>query len=103
MQIGEKDDWIDKDVIIFLKGRINGLILKQNEVKRITVTEGTTYKRYPGKSRSLPKLNIVESSNGAGFNGLEGCLAAIQEGQKIKGIVLKENEIFGIICGKEEF
>ena len=90
-------------MIIFLNGRVNGLVLKQNEVKTITITPGTVYERYIGETKNHHELDIIESEDGAGFDGLKGCLAALQEGDLIKGIILKENEIFGIISGKQEF
>jgi hypothetical protein len=99
-------DWRDKDVTIFLKGHITGLKLSGNEVERITVTPGTIFKRYIGKTKKdYPELNIVEAEKGDGFEGLEGCLAAVQKGEIIKGIILKQNQnqIVGIISGKEEF
>jgi hypothetical protein len=101
--IYERDRWKHDDIIIFLNGRINGLALDQNNIKKVTVTEGTTYKRFPGESKNPIKVNILESSNGVGFQGLDGCLAAIQDGEIIKGIILRDNKIFGIISGKQEF
>jgi hypothetical protein len=100
----EPIDWIDKDVIIFLNGRINGLVLSnKDQVKRITVTPGTVFERYPGKTQDYRELDIVESENGKGFQGLKGCLAAIENGEVIKAIILKENKIFGIISGQKEY
>jgi hypothetical protein len=96
-------DWLDKDVLIFLNGRINGLILEANEVKKITVTPGSISKRYLGETINHIKLNVIEDQQGVGFNGLNGCLDSLQRGEIIKGIFLKENEIMGIITGKEEF
>ena len=71
--ISETIDWYDKDVTIFLNGRINGLILSDGEIKKITVTPGTTFKRYIGKTKDFRELNIVESEQGEGFDGLKGC------------------------------
>ena len=96
-------DWRDKDVTIFLNGRINGLILSGEEITKISVTPGTTYKRYIGKTKDFSELNIVESEQGEGFDGLKGCLAAIDNGEMMKGVILKQNEIIGIISGKGEF
>jgi hypothetical protein len=96
-------DWHDKDVTVFLNGRINGLILSGAKIMKISVSPGTNFKRYLGKIKDFHELNIVESEQGEGFDGLKGCLAAIDNGEIIEGIVLKENEIFGIISGKEEF
>jgi hypothetical protein len=96
-------EWLDKDVLIFLNGRINGLILEAVEVKKITVTPGSISKRYLGETKNYNKLNVIEDQQGVGFNGLNGCLDSLQRGEIIKGIFLKENEIIGIITGKEEF
>jgi photosystem II stability/assembly factor-like uncharacterized protein len=96
-------DWSDKDVTIFLNGRINGLTISENEVKMITVTPGTIFKRYVGKTKDYYELNITESEQGVGFNGLDVCLAALQNGEVIKGVILKENKILGIISGVNEF
>jgi hypothetical protein len=96
-------DWSDKDVTVFLNGRINGLVLSDIEIKRITVTPGTVFKRYIGKTKDYQELNIVESEEGEGFNKLKGCLAAVQNDEIIKGVIQKENKIQGIISGKQEF
>ena len=99
----ETINWHDNDVIIFLHGRINGLILSGRKIKKISVTPGSTFKRYLGKTIDYSELSIVESEQGEGFDGLKGCLAAIHNGEIIKGVILKENELFGIISGKREF
>jgi hypothetical protein len=96
-------DWLDKDVIIFLNGRINGLILSGTEIKTITVTPGTTFKRYIGKTKDFRELHIVESKQGEGFDGLKGRHTALENDEIFKGVILKENEIIGIISGKEAF
>ncbi len=101
--IDEPPDWSDIDVAIFLNGRINGLVLTGNKVKRITVSPGTIYRRYTGNTINNSKLNIIESEQGEGFSELQGCLAVIQDGGIVKGIMLKENEVIGIISGKQEF
>jgi hypothetical protein len=94
---------VDRDVTIFFNGRINGLILAGNSVKMITVTPGTVYERYTGKTKEYTDLDIIESENGEGFNGLSGCIAALQNNEIIKGIILKEKGIVGILSGKAEF
>ena len=99
----EPINWLDIDVAIFLNGRINGLVLIGNKVKSITVTPGSIYRRYTGNTIDNLKLNVVETEQGEGFNGLEGCLAVVREGNIVKGIMLKDNEIIGIIFGKQEF
>ncbi len=100
----ETIDWHDKDVTIFMNGRVNGLSLSNNnQIKRITITPGTVFKRYLEKTEDFRELNIVESKQGEGFNKFNGCLAAISQGEMIKGVILKENQIFGIISGKREF
>ena len=96
-------DWLDKDVTIFINGRINGLLLSGKEVKEITVTPGSTIRRYIAETKDFSALNIVESEKEAGFEELKGCLAALENGEIIKGIILKGNEIIGIISGPEEF
>jgi pimeloyl-ACP methyl ester carboxylesterase len=96
-------DWLDRDVTVFLSGRINGLILDGTAVKMVTVTPGTVFKRYTGKTKQYSELNVIESEKGEGFNGLEGCAAALQNEGVIKGIILKEGEIMGILSGKKEF
>jgi hypothetical protein len=105
--IFEPIDWTDltdTDVTVFLKGRVNGIILSnKNQVKRITVTPGTVFERYADKTQDYRELDIVESKNGEGFQGLKGCLAAIENGEVIKAIILKGNKIFGIISGQHEF
>lgn len=88
---------------VFLNGRINGLILAGSAVKMITISPGTVYERYLGKTKEYTDLDIVESEKGEGFDGLKGCIAALQNNEIIKGIVLKEKETVGIISGKEEF
>ena len=99
--IYERIDWHDKDVIIFMNGHVNGMSISQKDLK-ITLTPGTVFKRYVGETEVVSELNIVESEQGEGFDGLKGCLAAIEKGEIIKGVILKENQIFGIISGKEE-
>jgi dienelactone hydrolase len=100
-------DWLlDKeDVTIFLKGKINGLVLSHDskEIRMITVSPGTISKRYKNKAIESNELSIIESEQGEGFDELKGCLAALQNGEIIKGIILKQNEVAGIISGKEEF
>jgi hypothetical protein len=96
-------DWVDKDVTIFFNGKINGLILSGAEMEKISITPGTTFKRYIGNTKDYRELNIVESEQGEGFDGLKGGLAAIENGEIIKGVILKENQIVGIISGKGEF
>jgi hypothetical protein len=96
-------DWADKDVTVFLNGRINGLVLSGDEIKTISVTPGTTYKRYVGRTRDYRELHIVESAEGEGFGRLKGALAALENGEIIKGIILEENRMVGIISGEEEF
>ena len=75
----------------------------EEHVKKITVSPGTVFERYPGKVQAYPNLDIVEFKNGEGFEGLKGCLAAIENGEIIKAIVLKGTKIFAIISGQEEF
>lgn len=100
----EAIDWTDTDVTVFLKGRVNGIALsKEDQVKRITVTPGTAFERYPGKTENYMEFDIQESDNGEGFKELEGCIAAIEKGEVIKAIILKGNKIFGIISGQQEF
>ena len=96
-------DRTDKDVTIFLNGRINGIFLSGAEIKKLSVTTGTIFKRFIGKTKDFRELNIVESEQGVGFNELKGCLTVIENGEIIKGIILKENQMIGIISGKEEF
>jgi hypothetical protein len=67
------------------------------------VTPGSISKRYLGETKNYNKLNVIEDQQGVGFSGLNGCLDSLQRGEIIKGIFLKENEIIGIITGKEEF
>lgn len=99
----EHPDWSDKDVIIFFNGQINGLTLSGHEVKALTLTPGTVFERYVGKTKKSNELYITESEKGEGFTGLLGCMAALKNGEIIKGIILKENEIIGVISGKEQF
>jgi len=97
-------NWLDKDVTIFLNGRINGLILSGTEIKKISVTPGTTFKRFLRRSEDYCELNIVENEQGGeGFNDLKGGLATLSKGEIIKGVILKENQLIGIITGQEEF
>jgi dienelactone hydrolase len=99
-------DWLlNKDVTVFLKGKVNGLILLSNskKIRTITVSPGTIPKRYKNKTKEQDELNIIESEHGEGFDELKGCLAALQNGEIIKGIILRQNEIAGIISGKKEF
>lgn len=55
------------------------------------------------KTKEHDDLNIIECEKGEGFDELKGCLAALQNGEIIKGIILKQNEVVGVISGKEEF
>jgi hypothetical protein len=103
MVIDDPVDWVDRDVTIFLNGKINGLILAGSAVKLITVSPGTVYERYLGKTKEYTDLDIVESEKGEGFNGLKGCIAALQNNEIIKGIIQKEKETVGILSGKYEF
>lgn len=96
-------DGLDKDVTVFLNGRVNGLVLSGNEVKTITVTPHTVFKRYTGRTEEYPELNIVESEKGEGFNELKGCLAALENDEVIKAVILNKNKTIGIISGKQEF
>ena len=88
---------VDYDVVVFLNGSVNGLELSQLNIKSITVTPGTNSLRYPGNTINRVQLNISESQNGQGFNGLRSAFAAIENGEIIKAIILKEDEIFGTI------
>jgi hypothetical protein len=36
------------------------------------------------------------------LKGLKGCIATLRNGE-IKAIIMKENKLFGIISGKQEF
>ena len=97
-------DWLDKDVTIFLNGRINGLILSGAEIKKISITPGTTSKRFIRRTKDYRELDIVENEqDGEGFNELKGNLAALDKGEIIKGVIQKENQLIGIITGQEEF
>jgi photosystem II stability/assembly factor-like uncharacterized protein len=96
-------DWLDKDVSIFLNGRINGLVLSGSQVKEITVTPGSLFRRYVAGHKDFPALNIVESEKGAGFKGLKGCQAALDNGEVITGVIMKAGEIIAILSGTEEF
>ena len=102
-EIVQPINWSDYDVVVFLNGSINGLELSQLNIKSITVTPETKVLRYPGNTINQFQLNISESQNSQGFNGLKGPLAAIENGEIIKAVILKEGEIFGIISGKEQF
>ena len=99
----EPPDWIDKDVIVFLKGRINGIVLSRRKVKKVTVSPGTIFKRYRGETQEYHKIDIKESKRGMGFKGMKGVIAAIQKGEVVKALIIKENELFGIISGQQEF
>jgi dienelactone hydrolase len=94
-----------EDVTVFLNGKVNGLVLSGNsrEIMMVTVSPGTISTRYINKTKEHNELNIIESEQGEGFDELEGCLAALQNGEIIKGVILKQNEIAGIISGREEF
>ena len=96
-------DWADKEVVIVLNGKINGLITSQGEIKTVTVTLGSLIKCYIGNSEDYVELNIIESDEGEGFNDLKGCMAALENQEIIKGIILKEKKLFGTISGKKEF
>jgi hypothetical protein len=96
-------NWSDYEVVVFLNGGVNGLELSQRNIKSITITPGTNFLRYPGNSVNEIRLNINTSQKGQGFNGLKGPLAAIQNGEIIKALILKDDEIFGIISGKQQF
>jgi hypothetical protein len=95
--------WIDKDVSIFFNGQVNGLVLSGLEIKLMTVTPETTFKRFIRRSDDYEELDVIESDKGEGFDQLIGCLAALNNGEIIKGIIQKENKIVGIISGKEKF
>lgn len=102
--IYENVNWLGKEVVVFLGGRVNGLSLIGNRLKRVTVTPGTDYRRYIGTDSAAPApVTIEESSKGIGFRGLKGCLAALDEEGVIKGIVLEGERVFGVISGKKEF
>ena len=63
---------MDRDATIFLNGKINGLVLSGNEIKTITITPGSVFKRYAGKTKEDREANIVESEKGEGFSELKG-------------------------------
>lgn len=96
-------DWIDNDVIVFLNGKANGIIMSGLEIKKISVTKGTRLERYVGNTQNIQDIRIVESEQGEGFVGLEDLLRQIKKSEIIKGIILKENQLIGIICGKTRF
>jgi hypothetical protein len=79
------------------------LVLSGPNVKLATVEPGTVFKRYIGKTDSYEDINIVESQKGEGFDQLEGCLAAIDNEEIIKGVILEQNNLIGIISGREKF
>jgi hypothetical protein len=95
--------WQGKDVIAFYGGRINGLVISRGQLKTITVTPGTTYRRYLGALKDYPGLNIVESEKGIGFKGIPGALAALNNCQVIKGLILEDKRVTGLITGQNEF
>ena len=79
-------NWVDRDATIFLNGKINGLVLSGNEIKTITITPGSVFKRYAGKTKEYREANIVESEKGEGFKKLKGCLTALQMTRSLRAL-----------------
>ncbi len=99
-----KINWIDKDVIVFASGKINGLVVtKEKKIEKIIVSPGTVFRIYGNNPQNYSKLQIVESEKRQGFRGLKGFHAALKNNEIIKSIIIKENKIYGFISGKQEF
>ena len=93
-------NWRDKEVIIFTNGKINGLVLSGERLKMLSVTPGTNYHRFVGKTNYADDFNIVEDAKGAGFVDLKGCLVAEKMGEIIKGLIIENGNIAAMITGK---
>jgi hypothetical protein len=101
----EPPDWRDKDVTVFFDGRINGVVAPRGRVRAITVTIGTRWQRFLGKAEptDYKPLTVVESKRGRGFGDLHGFRAAVEKGEVIKGLILQEGNLWGLLSGQREF
>ncbi len=102
--IPEPVDWETLDVTVVQDGEINGLNVQNGAITQMTVTPGSTYKRYVGPLVVAPTLfPIVESEHGIGFDGLLGAQAALQSGQKINFVVLEQGQFIGLMSSSMQF
>lgn len=95
--------WKDKEVIVFLHGRLSGLRLSAGKLKEAAVTPGTRVLRYHPGAPPPEHPRVVETGRKAGFRGLKGCQDAIRRGEAITGIVLKRGEVVAIISADAQF
>ena len=95
----EHPDWLKDEVIVFLDGSVNGIILSGNVVREITVTPGTRFVRYPGSRRRGAEVAIIASAEGAGFGELAGPDSAAQ---KVVGVALRGGKPTAFVFSETE-
>ena len=102
--LGRLPEWAKRDVIVILNGTINGLSLSEDRIKVLTVTPGSSYRRYVGQPGLVDPVEvaIVESEEGAGFDERTECKAALAAGELITGVILTDGVVAGILSGPRE-
>lgn len=96
-------DWRGMDVTVFTGGRVNGIVLAQDDtVEAITVTPGTIATRYTAGGTEGPPLKLRQAKRGRGFGDLAGLLAAAEGGEVITGVILEGGKLMGVIAGEGE-
>jgi hypothetical protein len=98
-------DWRTKDVLIFLDGRINGIVLEGDRIETITIAPGTRLMRYRGgrATRAVDQVEIVESDRGWGFDSVPAAFAATKRGDVVTGVIMESGRIWGVLSAHEQF
>jgi hypothetical protein len=97
-------EWEKTEVIAVFDGRINGIAIRGGRLVEIGVTPSATYRRYAPSGAPRDELRINESTEGAGFaEEIFALRAASDEEEVVRGVVLVDEELVGIITGEGEW
>jgi hypothetical protein len=74
-------------------------------IARVSVTPGTSFRRFIGHlvGPDFPAVEVVESEEGLGFTDVDGARAALEAGEVVKGVLLREGSAWAILSGETEF
>lgn len=101
--IQEEIDWDGLDVTLVLDGQLNGVSLKDGEIKGLGLTKGSQFTRYVGKDGKYPEFLIYETDQGSGFAGIPAAEEALKNGEFISAVILKDGQPYAILSALKPF
>jgi hypothetical protein len=93
------------DVLVAIDGGINGIVMDGRQIARISVTPGASFRRFIGHlaGPDFAPIEVVESEEGLGFADVVGARAALEAGEVVNGVLLREGFAWAILSGESEF